>query len=380
MERAGPTPPGGTRPADLVAIVERPGPFATVWSGRSGFGAWGRERDHARAGEARSSLAEQGAPDDVLVAIDRAMSGVDPGAHGVVIIADHSGVLLTEELPEAPRSERAGWAPLPYLSAVLEHRQAAIPTIVVLADRNGADVVVNRPGQGERTEEITGDEYPVTKAAPGGWSQRRYQQRAQDSWERNADDVAGEVARLARTVHPDLVVLGGDERAVTLVRGSLPEELREITRTITSGRAIDRSEQHRDRDIRRLVDTVVASETVDVLQQFAAEDGRHQRAANGVDATFSALQQSQVDLLLVHDDVDDDRTAWFGPGPGQVAADRGAIESMTTATPSSARLVDVAIEAALRTGAGIRVVPDAAALRSGVGALLRWANEPAAPR
>ena len=32
---------------------------------------------------------------------------------------------------------------------------------------------------------------PITKIAAGGWSQRRYQQRAENTWEDNARDVAG---------------------------------------------------------------------------------------------------------------------------------------------------------------------------------------------
>src|SRR5690606_11309955 len=113
----------------------------------------------------------------------------------------------------------------------------------------------------------------------------------------------------------------------------------------------------------RLVRTAVAEQTVALLQSLAAEDGRDALAANGAVATFEALARSQVDVLLVHDAADDDRQAWWSPDAGTAALDSATLEALGPGEPVQGRLVDVAITAALRSGASVRVVPDAAAIR-----------------
>ena len=372
MERAGRTPSGAIRDPDLEALAERPGPFATVWTGRSGVGRWGEQADDARATDVRSDLAAAGAPEHVIRAVSDALEQLPADAEGAVVVADEQGIALVEPLPDRPRAERAVWAALPALAPVVEHRQANVPSLIVLADRAGADIIVTGSDGETTVVDVEGEDSPITKSAPGGWSQRRFQQRVEDSWEHNARAVVDRVRELADRVAPELLVLGGDERAVELVSKALPAELRELTRIITPGRAADGSDAHRDAEVARLVRTAVAERTVELLRTFEQEDGRGARAANGVGETFSALQQSQVDVLLVHDDGSDERTAWFAADPGIVAVDEAELAAFGVAEPRRGRLLDVAVNAALRTGASVRVVPAAAALHDSVAAILRW--------
>lgn len=81
--------------------------------------------------------------------------------------------------------------------------------------------------------------------------------------------------------------------------------------------------------------------------------------------------------LLVRDDPGDDRSAWFGEEPGQVALDREALVVESEPTPVEGRLVDVAVRAALGTGAEVRVLDpetDGRGPDGGVGAVLRYAT------
>jgi len=117
---------------------------------------------------------------------------------------------------------------------------------------------------------------------------------------------------------------------------------------------------------------VVATETAAVLEKFREEAGEGRRAADGPEATLQALAMSQVGLLLVHEDPDDSRTAWFGPDPGQVGLTSEEVKAMGVDDPQQARLTDVALRAALGTGADVRVVPSAGGPTGGLGAILRW--------
>ena len=171
-----------------------------------------------------------------------------------------------------------------------------------------------------------------------------------------------------RATTPDLVVLGGDGREVELIRSRLPHALLTRTHVIGPGRASDGSADQRDDDILRLVHAAVAARSVALLHAFAEEP--RARAAHGTLATLAALRRSQVEVLLVHDDPDDDRFAWFSDLPGDVALIRHQLAEPATAR--AARLVDVAVHAALRTGAGVRILPHVAAIPDDVGAILRW--------
>jgi len=77
-------------------------------------------------------------------------------------------------------------------------------------------------------------------------------------------------------------------------------------------------------------------------------------------------------LLLAPDDPDDLRTAWFGAEPTQLGTTAAEVKALGVDDPTEGRLVDVAVRAALGTGAGIRVVGAGAGLEGGIGAILRW--------
>lgn len=94
----------------------------------------------------------------------------------------------------------------------------------------------------------------------------------------------------------------------------------------------------------------------------------------GVDDTVTALAEARVDVLVAHDDPDDDRRAYFGPLPSQIARRASTLRDQGVAKPVEARLIDVAVRAALGTGAGVRIVGDDVDLAGGIGGLLRWAS------
>jgi peptide subunit release factor 1 (eRF1) len=122
----------------------------------------------------------------------------------------------------------------------------------------------------------------------------------------------------------------------------------------------------------KLAATVVAEDTVEFLRQFKEERGQRDLAVEGAQATIEALAAARVDTLLIHDDPDDDRTAWFGPEPGMVAQSEKTLSDMGVDQPRRARLVDVAIRAAFSTGAAVRIVPSVGSVDQGIGAILRF--------
>jgi hypothetical protein len=373
MERSGTHPPGALHATELLDLLRSPGPFATIWASASS-----PTPNHvgSAATAATRGLAHEAFDDEVRREVEQLLQDRLAGAGGVVVVADPSGVRLVETLTGAPRRAVTHVDALPSLSPVVEHRQADVPFVVVMADRLGADVYWST-AQGDGSDSVAADpDHPITKVRSGGWSHRRMQQRAENSWEQTAGDVVASVVAIAEQITPRVVAVGGDVRMLQLIHDRLPDRVRDAVREIPGSRAEDGSAEQRDDAVRRWVRTAVAEDTVALLQLFGQEDGRHARAANGAADTFAALRESRVDVLLVHDDgeVDDggDR-AWFSASdPSLVAIDAGLLRDLGVDEPREARRVDVAICAALATGAGVRVVPHAGPVRDGLGAVLRW--------
>ena len=343
----------------------------------------------------RSTLASAGADDDTLVAVDLAV-GVDSAAvrpepagaadnhPGVEVDAagDHAGgdvlaivaaggrVLLRAHLPVVRGAGRARFGLVPWLTPLLDATEGEVPYVLVVADRAGADL--HGYGlDGETDSSVDGSHNQIERNKPGGFAQKRYQQRAIDSWERNAAEVAAKVSELAERLSARLVLIGGDDHAVVPLVNALGHPWSERVEVLEHAtRAAGGDLATLDDEVSRLVRTVRAEDEVAVLQRFREENGRHDRAADGPARVIESLQAAMVDTLLVHDDEDDDRSAWFGPEPNHLGLNVADLEAMGVTQPQQARLVDVAVRAALGTGAAVRLVP-AATVRDGLGAILR---------
>jgi hypothetical protein len=247
--------------------------------------------------------------------------------------------------------------------------QGRPPYVLVVTDRAGADVMAV-PG-GEVTGETTlviGPDDEIERNAPGGWSQPRFQRRAEDSWHHNAVAVAQEVTRELHRVDAHLLLVAGDVRAVQMLRDSLRNGVRRSARLqhVPGGRQPDGSQAVRAAAVVEAVESYAAKASADLLGRFIDARGPAGTAVEGARATVAALAAGRVGTLLVADDPADDRTAWFGP---DVSARLDAAPGLVRG-----RLVDVAIRAAVLTDARVHVVSgvESEEIAEGIGALTRF--------
>jgi hypothetical protein len=359
---------------DIAALFDADGPFVSVYLDARSDQPQAQQALLTRWKTVRSQLAGEGATEDDLAAIDAALDDTTHvGGDTAALVAAGGRVLLARHLPETPAADAGRVGLLPWVGPLVETAQTLLPHLVVLVDRTGADLY-GFTAEGESVEEeVSGAQQGplLSKSPAGGWSQRRFQQRAVEAWEQNAREVAEEVAAMAKQVGARLVAVGGDVHAVRLLRDALPPDVAPMLREIEGAtRHPDGSSDEAATAASRLVDTVIAEESVAVVQEFKQEQGQHDRAAVGPARTVEALQAAIVQTLLVHDDPGDDRMAWFGPDPGHLALDRETLEAMGVEHPQEGRLVDACIRAALGTSADIRVVPRAI-VTDGLAAVLR---------
>lgn len=367
-------PTVSARPSPALAVPDgvftEPGPFVTLHLTTEGSLPRAAERVALRWKSLRARLVVDGAPPAALDAIDVVVDGAHTAGEALFVLAGRDGLLHHAHLPEAPAVDRADVGPLPGLVPLVAAMQPVLPHVVVVTDRLGAELIAVLPDGPDLHREVDGEELHVTRSAPGGWSQRRFQQRAENRWDSNAREVSTAVTRLVDTTAPRVVVISGDVRAVQFLRDHLPIRVTELVTEVQGDYGSLDEALRRSRDV---VAEVVAGDTEALLA--AHRGGRAQgMSVSGPDDTLAALHAGRVDTLLLDPVTAAGRTAWFGPDPTRAASAAEALTAAGVPDPRPAPLADVAVRAAAATGATVRIVPEGTpeAAPAGVGALLRY--------
>jgi hypothetical protein len=304
-------------------------------------------------------LAEQGAPTDVIDALAERVLDAVPGPGVLATFARGDEVTLALTLPGADTAYIARYGALPHLKPLLAWQQNQPARILAVVDRTGADISVYAAGSSEPLDAtVTGPDDEIERNAPGGWSQGRYQHRAEDSWEHNAVAVAEVLARMLKRFNARILLLAGDVRALQYLDDHLPRWIRAgvTVRRLSGGRSEDGSAARRAEELVVATQRIVAEQNEALLAEFAAHVGTGGSAVQGPDETVAALAAGRVRTLLLPHSAGEDR-AWFGPAPTDVALQPDPLRQAGRSA-SEASLEDVAIRAALLTDADVRVVPD----------------------
>ena len=332
-------PPSMGSISDLRNLVEADGPFLTVLLPTPSTTA---DAAHRFDIEIRNALRDVPSAWDADVAeIHDELSGAFHGAGaGLVIVRPRGGPTLLEFIDDPVRDATHHIGSFPRLAPLIEARQRVVSHVVVDVDLAGADLIAFDGGSVVATGQVDGDTEHIHRGHPGGWSQRRFQQRAENTWDENVGDVADAVVAMVHDVGARIALVVGPTRAKSMVVGLLEERLDVAVRAVDAG-----GEQGAAAEIVRWVADVTASDTKGLLDTFAE---RIEHRAARADDVARALDQGRVETLLVHD-------------PGTDSDNGRAVE-----------FVDRCIAQALLTDAAVRVVPSVSALDQGVAAILRW--------
>jgi hypothetical protein len=364
--------------ADLAKLYTAPSPFVSVYLDAHPVSDNLAQRLEQRWRRVRADLTAAKADPATIAAIQAAVEPArSSGTSTQVLFACAGSVVYSRYLPE-PVGRQLGWVgSLPYVAPLLLWAQTRVPHVVVLADRTGADLLAYTDNaEPVLIDEVQGTHDELRKVHAGGWSHMRHQHRAEDSWEHNMREAAEQAGRVADDIRAQLILLNGDVRAVTLLREHLPTHLLDRVQVIEAGggRAVDGSTDVVTAEVLDRVAAAAAAGLQGVIDKFEEERGQHDRAADGVKATVAALMRAQVATLLLQDDPDDERRAWWGPDATQLALDRQTLVDLGVEAPKEARLTDALVRAAVGTGAAVRIVPPVTpgAPKNGVGAILRY--------
>ncbi len=356
----------------MAALFDRPGPFVSVGLATQPDIDNAAQRSLQQWRPVRDELAQAGAPAVALDAIEALVPDAHHDGPSLMAVADESGVLLSRSGSEAPAAPRFCYTTLPLVGPLVTWWQTSLPHVLVVADRIGADITAVAPGGDPSTEAVEEDAGPhLRKVGPGGWSQRRFQERVENNWESNAKAVAERTASVAEYIGARAVLVAGDVRALQFLREHLPERLLPLVRELDGARGADGGDEALLEEARKQMASIAAEDTVAILEKFREEKGQADRAADGLGATIEALNAAAVDVLLVHDGPDDRREAWYSPDAALVAKDAGTLRDYGVDQPRQGRLLDALIRTALRTGGRVRTVPSTV-VSEGAGAILRF--------
>jgi hypothetical protein len=330
---------------DFVRGLE---PVASVYLGAPG----GVSTDPAEDVELRwralaGELVAAGAGRHTIEAIGDDLAGMVERPRARAVFAAGCRVVLAQDIPDGLTTDRAAFGAPPLVAPLLAWRLRHPAYVEVVTDRTGAQVTsVGAGGAAPIVEQIIGPDDDIEH-----WSQPRHQRRAEDSWRHNATAVADAVGAALRRVDAHLLLVAGDVRAVQLLRERLPHGVAARVRVaqLPGGRSADGSAGARHAAADRAVHAHADTRAAGVLLRFeAAPLGI---AVRGVSQTLAALAEGRVQTLIVVDDPDDRRLAWLSPELLCVAdPDHRAPRGLRPG-----RLIDIAVRAALLTGAEVIV-------------------------
>ena len=356
----------------VAAVIAERGPFASLFLDTRADFEEAPKRIELRWRSLRQELRDNGAPEGALAHLDEIVEGSHREGEGLAAITTRDGIVLRQHL-STPIAEGSSWSEAPHLLPLLEWLQENPTYAVVLAERTGAEIAVTSSWRPEYSTEVEGDDWPVRRISPGGWSQRRFQQRAENLWEENAKEVAGALEKIVAEDQIELVIVSGDVRAVSFLRDNLSESFAATLHDLEGTQA--HTIEEISEEVHKAVAAHAAQTTEAILERFREERGQEDRAVEGAGQTAKALSQARVETLIVAGR-DLSGTAYVvAEEPTQVATERQALVDLQLGDVVEVPAIDALIRSALAGSSAVRVAPSLSsehAPADGVGAILRY--------
>jgi Bacterial archaeo-eukaryotic release factor family 10 len=190
------------------------------------------------------------------------------------------------------------------LARLLDDSTSAVVAIVdsntcrLFVTRRGT--LVERPGPDEPPDEHR-------RHDQGGWSQARYQRHIDMQDKRFAKEAAAAIDRLVDRERATHVILAGDERTTPVLEAELPERVRPLVELVTHLPMRSSADEVRE-EIVPILAALEESDATAVADRAIAGSRAGDLGVVGIDATMAALENGQVDELVVDEtaQIDDD--------------------------------------------------------------------------
>jgi hypothetical protein len=370
---------------EYAGLYRKRGPWCLVYAEASTGTVDTLEAADVRPGNARAALAAERASKEDLDAVEAALVPATGEASPVArFLLVRQGEVEINELLPGPLvvPERVSVDPVPDLVPLLKHRPEEYPYVVVEVGRDGGEIRLHYAGRPAptTTRDVEGSRENLSKVPGGGWSQGKYQHRTEEIWRRNADQMAEEIDRLMRSSGARLLILAGDVRARGLVQDQLSEASKALLTVVESHTHTGGADRDALNDLvaERIAEQWAAGDQ-QIIERLAEQEGQpNPESATGTGPVVHALQQAQVEVLILNDGALTDHTVLaLDAEPWLATAEEETLGARILGrVPAPVAL----IRAAALTDARVLFVPDGVLPGpSSVAGLLRWPTGPEVP-
>jgi len=257
-------------------------------------------------------------------------AGKAPADGARVVVAAHGEVVLARWLPPGSALASVRVGPLPHLPEVAAAAARRPAYVVLLADRDGAAIIVHAAGDqhparpfGVGTRPGTQhDPHPDRPPAQHHGPRHLTDREPISGGERNAEFIAGHVAEAAASAGAHIVLGVGDQHILQAVSEHLPGSLGPVI-SIASGPVSADGDDLLGPEIAAALDQVTAEAIAAVADLVASSAAAPEPAAvRGIELVAQQLAEQQVAVLLVAADLSgDDSSYWMGSRPTELLAD-----------------------------------------------------------
>jgi peptide subunit release factor 1 (eRF1) len=375
-----PVQPLSQRMETLAALEPSPFPVVSLYlnlagqNGREDYHQFIRKAFSDRAKGFPTGSSERESFDKDVDRIQKHLDSKDNTSSQALAIFACTGSDLFEAIPlDAPID--AHWLfidSVPHLYPLARLVENYPRYAAVMLDTNKARIFVFGVGlaKEEREEKIVGKK--TRRTSKGGWSQARYQRRADNFHTNHVKEVVDTLDRIVREENIEHIVVAGAEVAVPLLREQLPKHLADRIVDVIALPGNDTNflettmaalrEKDAETDIERV------RELIDAWQSGGL-------GVAGPEATLSAFQLGQVEELIITGSPETLKPVQSLPedsAPGDVQVETSNAQG--AADDKRLKLSDDLVTRAQQTSARIRFIEDASLLADvgGVGALLRF--------
>ena len=364
----------------LAALEPSPFPVISLYlslapdqNGREGYEQFIKKVFNERAKALPEQSPERESFDKDVTRIQEYLDQKDGiSAQGLAIFACTGSDLFETIVLDTPIKEHSLFiGSVPHLYPLAQLVENYPRYAAVMLDTNKARIFVFGVAKAEREETVVGEK--TRRTSKGGWSQARYQRRADNFHMLHIKEVVDTLDKIVRDENIDHIVVAGAEVAMPILREQLPKHLADKIVEIgahedgESGSFVQRTMAAlREKDAETDVEKV--QELMDAWQSGGL-------GVAGPEATLSAFQLGQVDELIITGSPETLKPVQKMPedaAPGAVHVDTSNPNGPVDA--ARLKLSDELVTRAQQTAARIRFIEDPTLLADigGVGALLRF--------
>src|SRR5215216_5840830 len=304
---------------------------------------------------------------------------LDPAAQGIVVIACHQQGVFEPVPLDVPVESGFTIGPIPSLRQLARAVDDYPSYAIIAADQRDAFLWLMEGQTWDRGVQLEATGYP-RKQQQGGWSQQRYQNRADERVEAFARTIAEETRRAFEAVNApvpyEYLIIAANEQMFTLLSAELHETIKErVLGQITLPIQADITEV--TAAAQPLVEEAERKREMDAVQAVRDGVGTGGRGVAGAQDTITALETGQVMTLVMNDDFcqpgwADYTLPLFGVGspPGEHPAG-GDVANLVPTT-----VEDEVVRLALQIGAEVQLVRSAVPVGVGEQEQVPDADEP----